>query len=157
MTLLVLGTSFYFQYMLGLQPCPLCLMQRFCLFGFAIFCLLGMYQFKITRSRVVVLFQIFFAFSGLYFAGRQVWLQLMPLESPSSCMPGFDVLMRYFPWKDILHALFWGAGDCGEVKWQWLGLSMPAWSALYFLLIGVLSVILVYGLRRESKRVSTLQ
>lgn len=156
-TLFVLGGSFYFQYMLGLQPCPLCLMQRACLFGFAVFCLLGLRQSSIRRSRNLVFIQMFFACSGFYFAARQVWLQLMPAQHSTACMPGVDVLMRYFPWQDVVHALFWGAGDCAEVKWQWLGLSMPAWSALYFLFASFICLILALGLHLELKSKGSLQ
>lgn len=53
-------------------------------------------------------------------------------------------MVKYFPLKDVMHALFWGSGDCAEVNWQWLGLSMPAWSALYFLFIIIGSMIIYY-------------
>lgn len=79
---------------------------------------------------------MFFAAAGIYFATRQLWLQALPAEQGASCVPGLDILMRYFPWKDIAKALFLGSAECGEATWQMLGLSMPAWSLLYF--IGIL-------------------
>ncbi len=84
-----------------------------------------------TQNRLVM-FQLLAGLGGLYFAGRQIWLQMQGTEELGACLPGFDVLIHYFPWPDIIKAFFIGAADCGEVTWQWLGLSMAAWSFLYF-------------------------
>ncbi len=59
-----------------------------------------------------------------------------------ACMPGLDVLVRYFPWQTVAHALFWGAGDCAETVWSLWGISMPGWTALYFLFMAVTGLIL---------------
>lgn len=82
--------------------------------------------------RRVLIFQLLIGIAGIYFSGRQLWLQTLPADQLPACLPGMSVLLQYFPWKDILQAMFLGAADCGEITWQWLGLSMPAWSALYF-------------------------
>lgn len=131
-TILVVTMSFYFEYAKGLEPCPLCLMQRLSAFLFGMFCLMGMTLGTLRRARSVAVFQIVFASFGFFFATRQMWLQSLPADQAPMCMPGLDVLMRYFSWDVVLKALFWGTADCGEITWRWLGLSMPAWSALYF-------------------------
>lgn len=123
--------SLYFEFVKGLQPCPLCLMQRLCVFLFAITCLLALIL-DVKRARMVVILQTVIAVCGLYFASRQLWLQSLPADQLPACLPGLDILMRYFPWRDVVHALMFGAADCGKVTWVWLGLSMPAWTALYF-------------------------
>jgi disulfide bond formation protein DsbB len=134
-SLFVLGASFYFQYIVGLVPCPLCLMQRLCVAAIFFFSLMGVCLTTLRRARLVSIMQMFFALAGLFFATRQLWLQALPAGHGASCMPGLDILMRYFPWKDVARALFWGTGDCAEVHWQMLGLSMPAWSLFYFIFI----------------------
>ncbi len=134
-TILVITAAFYFEYAMGLQPCPLCLMQRCCAFLLGTCCLMGITLGTLRRARIVAGLQLFFSASGIFFAARQVWLQSLPKDSSTMCMPGLDILMRYFPWNVVLKALFWGTADCGEVTWRWLGLTMPAWSALYFMLI----------------------
>lgn len=130
-TLFVLLCSFYFEWVKGLQPCPLCLMQRFCVMLVLITSALLMLRRPGKRTLLSVV-QCLVALAGLYFAGRQLWLQSLPPDQIASCLPTMDVLMRYFPWRDILHALFLGAADCGEITWQWLGISMPGWVLLYF-------------------------
>ena len=131
-TILVLWTAFYFQYVGGLQPCPLCLVQRGCAFLFAMFCLMGLCLSTRRRARGVAVFQMLFAVAGLFFASRQLWLQSLPPDQVPACLPGLDVLIHYFPWHDVLRALLWGTGECAEVTWTLLGFSMPAWAALYF-------------------------
>jgi disulfide bond formation protein DsbB len=153
MTLFVLFAAFYFQYVLGMQPCPLCLMQRFCVFFLLLLCLMGPFLFTLKRARLVAVFQIIGSTAGLFFASRQLWLQSLPVGQAPACVPDLDVLLRYFPWKDVLHALFWGAGDCAEASWNWLGLSMAAWSVLYFLLVFIVSGVVFFLLRRSLTRI----
>ena len=132
-TLFVLGAAFYLQYMGGLKPCPLCLVQRFCAFGFVILCYIGLRLPTPNQTRFMAIFQMLFAFAGLFFASRQLWLQSLPADQVPACLPGLDVLIHYFHWQDVFSALFWGTGECTDVKWTLLGFSMPFWSALYFL------------------------
>ncbi len=136
-TVFVLFASLYFQYYRGLHPCPLCIMQR--LSVFILLGLLGLSLNTLRKAHFVCFLQIFVSCAGLYFAGRQLWLQSLPAGKAPACMPGLDVLIRYFPWTDVLRALFWGAGDCAEVVWSMLGVSMAGWSALYFLFMLVMS------------------
>ncbi|RUR12019.1 disulfide bond formation protein B [Legionella sp. km772] len=129
-TAFVLFFSLYSQYVLGLQPCPLCLMQRICVF--MLLGLMGLTLGTLKRARVLSLIECFFACAGLFFALRQLWLQSLPAGSAPACMPGLDILIRYFPWQDVARALLWGSGDCAESTWSFLGLSMAAWAACYF-------------------------
>lgn len=128
----VLACSFYFEYIKGLQPCPLCIMQRICVFLLFMLCFIGSAIRSLRAGILIAFLHFFMAACGLFFAGRQLWLQSLPPGQAPACMPDLDVLIRYFPWRDVFHSLFLGTGDCAKVTWQWLGLPMPAWSALYF-------------------------
>jgi len=154
LTTLVLVTGFYLQYARGLQPCPLCLMQRFCMFLLLIFCLLGACLSMLKHGKLVIGLQMFGATAGLFFAIRQLWLQSLPVGQAPACIPDLDVLIRYFPLKDVFHALIWGAGDCAEVTWKLLGLSMAAWSFLYFLSLLIASGVVFFLLKKSSNHVS---
>ncbi len=155
---LVIGATFYLQYIGGIEPCPLCLMQRFCALILFVICIVGVCQSTLVHTKGIAGLQIVFAMMGLLIAFRQLWLQHLPLGQAPGCIPDFSVLIHYFPWKDVVHALFWGAGDCAEVTWRWLGLPMPAWSAVYFLTMLVVSVVIVFrqaspvnGVKKKSK------
>lgn len=128
----VLLASFYFQWVKELQPCPLCIMQRFCVALALVLFMMGVVLGRSRGASILTLLQCIVALAGLYFASRQVWLQSLPPDKLPACLPGLDVLLRYFPWHDVLKALIWGAADCAEVNWQWLGLSMPGWCVIYF-------------------------
>lgn len=140
LTFFVIATSFYLQYMTHLQPCPLCLMQRGCAFLFVICCLIAMRVASLRAARCLIGLQILSAGAGLFFALRQLWLQSLPADKVPACLPSFDVLLQYFPWPDIVSALFWGTGSCAEMSWTFLGLSLAAWSGLYFLTLVVVSL-----------------
>ncbi|MFC3908007.1 disulfide bond formation protein B [Legionella dresdenensis] len=131
-SLIVLYLSLYFQYVRDLQPCPLCIMQRACVILLVILSIIGIMAGQRKATRILTILQLFAGIAGLFFAARQLWLQSLPADQVPACLPGLDVLFKYFPLSDVLHALFWGAGDCAEVDWQWLGVSMPGWAALYF-------------------------
>lgn len=153
LTIFVLGTGFYLQYGRGLQPCPLCLMQRFCIFLLLLFCLMGACLTTLKRGKPVAIFQVLTALAGVFFASRQLWLQSLPVGQAPACIPDLDVLMRYFPWRDVLHALLWGAGDCAEVTWRLLGLSMAAWGLVYFLLMVITGGVVFFLLQKSSGHV----
>lgn len=139
-TALVLGASFYFQYFKGLSPCPLCIMQRICVFLLLILILFSLK--KVKKIRIISVLQLFVACSGLFFSLRQLWLQSLPEGSAPACLPGLDVAIRYFPWQTIVKTLFWGSADCAEVNWSLLGISMPGWSSLYFIVMIFMSCFL---------------
>lgn len=145
----VFYASLYFQFVKGLQPCPLCIMQRVCTGLLVASSLAGIFRPRVSHSRALFILQICVALAGLYFAGRQLWLQSLPPDQLPACLPGLQILIRYFPWQDVLQALMWGAADCGEITWLWLGLSMAAWSAFYFTSVLVVTVFIRYLLSRK--------
>ena len=145
-SLMVLWVAFYLQYMGGVKPCPLCLVQRFCAFVFVIMCLVGLCTSTPRRGRMIAMLQLLFSSAGMFFALRQLWLQSLPADQLSACLPGLDVLIHYFHWQDVFSALFWGTGECSEVTWTFLGYSMPFWSAIYFLMMCLGSVWIYFWL-----------
>lgn len=139
-TIFVFMASLYFQYFMGLEPCPLCMMQRVCVF--ILLFLLGINLGTLKKAHIICMMQVIVAVAGLFFSLRQVWLLSLPGDKVPVCMPGLDVLIHYFPWQAVAKALFWGSGDCAQKSWSMLGISMPGWAALYFLFMLVVSLIL---------------
>lgn len=135
LTVFVLTFSFYMEFIHQLKPCPLCLMQRFCAVTLGLTCVVGFAFQALRQVKIIALIQCIIAILGLYFSGRQLWLQSLPVEQAVQCMPGLDVLMHYFSWPVILKSFFWGTSDCSQVDWRWFGISIPIWSGMYFVLI----------------------
>src|SRR3990167_206835 len=148
-TLLVLGMSFYFEYIEGLMPWPLWLMQRLCVIFLLVFASLSFYFYHAVWVRKILVLQMGLASAGIFFAIRQLWLQSFPVDQIPVCLPGLRMMIHYLPWSEVAHALFLGAGDCAEIAWTWLGLSMPAWTLLYFLGALIISVFCYAHLRNK--------
>ena len=138
----LLGYAAYSMKILGLEPCTLCITQQF------FYCLIGISSFVsflqnpgVTISRVYSLLISLFAIAGIWISGRQIWLQGLPEDEVPLCGPPLEYIIDVFPFADVLNALFMGDGNCAEIPWQFLGLSMAGWSFIWFVVIFFLSVI----------------
>jgi len=125
----LLGYAAYSMKILGLEPCTLCITQQF------FYCLIGISSFVsflqnpgVTISRVYSFFISLFAIAGIWISGRQIWLQGLPEDEVPLCGPPLEYIIDVFPFADVLNALFMGDGNCAEIPWQFLGLSMAGWS-----------------------------
>ncbi|USD21444.1 disulfide bond formation protein B [Microbulbifer variabilis] len=129
----LLGSAFYLEYARGLEPCKLCITQRVMLLGIGLVSLIAFLHNPATIGRRVYgLLVSIWALGGLYFAGRQLWLQSLPEGQVPACGPSVSYMMEVFPMADVLKALLTGDGNCAEVQWTMMGLSIPGWSAIGF-------------------------
>ncbi|OGV27181.1 MAG: hypothetical protein A3F18_07135 [Legionellales bacterium RIFCSPHIGHO2_12_FULL_37_14] len=124
--------SVILQYAVGLVPCPLCIMQRVCVILLALTASISLFWEGFTNKKLYWILQFFWLFGGFYFVLRQLWLQALP-ASHLSCMPSLEMLIAYFPLTKILQALFLGGAECAVVSFRFLGLSIAAWSLVYFI------------------------
>ena len=131
-TSFVLIYSYYLDYVQNLEPCLLCITQRFCIIGLLAGSILICCIHR-RNIKWVCIFQMILALAGLVFSNRQLWLQSLHSDQLPSCLPGFNTLIQYFPWQTALRGMLWGSASCGEVSWRWLGLSLAGWSSLFFL------------------------
>ena len=148
LTLLVLFASFYFQYALGMTPCPLCMMQRLCVF--LLLAVMGLSFRTLRKAHIISFLQIVISCTGLYFSLRQLWLQSLSPDQAPACMPSLEIVIRYFPWQTIAKTLLWGTGECGEINWSMLGISMPGWCAMYFAFMALMSGFLYWHTRLRT-------
>ncbi|MEL0082676.1 MAG: disulfide bond formation protein B [Gammaproteobacteria bacterium] len=147
----LIGYALFLQYRHGLEPCPLCILQRlvfFALAGVALIALVhgprGWGRWLYGLSGTVV------AAVGAGISAWHVRLQNLPADQVPTCGPGLDFMMENFPLADALRMIFQGSGECAEQLWSFLGLSMPAWALVWFLLLGLAALVpLVPGLRRR--------
>lgn len=138
----MMGYALYAQHVLGLMPCPLCVFQRMSLVALSIVFLVAVAHNPVAWGRrIYALLILLTAGTGISVAGRHVWLQNLPPDEVPSCGPGFDYIMESFPLADALGVIFSGSGECAEIQWLFLGLSLPAWVLINFTLIGGFGVI----------------
>ena len=127
---LLLGTGYYLQYFEGQDPCPLCLVQRGFYYGIGAVFLLAAVHGRRTIAYAVAAFIL--AAGGAGVAGRQVWLQHLPPDKVPACGPDLFYMLENFPLARTIEKLFVGSGQCAEVKWRFLGLSIAEWSLAWF-------------------------
>ncbi|QIL90840.1 disulfide bond formation protein B [Microbulbifer harenosus] len=129
----VLAAAFYMEYAMGLEPCPLCITQRVMFLGVGLVSLIAfLHNPKVIGRRIYGLLVSLWALGGLYFSGRQLWLQSLPEDQVPACGPGITYMVEMFPMSEVLKTLLTGDGNCAEVKWTLLGLSIPGWAAVGF-------------------------
>lgn len=144
---LLLAFAYYLQYAQGLEPCPLCLLQRGFFYSVLIILVVGAVhgRWKVFYGALVALF----AAGGLAVAARQVWLQHLPPDKVPQCGPDLFFMLQNFPLSRTLEKLITGTGECAKVDWTFLGLSIAGWSALWFAALIGYGLWLAFGSRRS--------
>ncbi|RJG12967.1 disulfide bond formation protein B [Pseudomonas cavernicola] len=130
----LMGGALYLEHVLGLEPCPLCMVQRVFVIAFGLACLLAALHAPARGGRrVYSAVALLMAAGGAASAGRQVWLQNVPAEQLPACLPGLDFMMESgWPILKIIGTVLHGTADCAEVSWTLFGMSIPEWSLLAF-------------------------
>ncbi len=135
---LLLGFGYYLQHVEGLDPCPLCMVQRG--FFYAVMAVFIAAAIHGPRGRIAALYSalvVLFALGGTGTAGRQLWLQSLPPDKVPQCGPDLFFMLENFPLTRTLEKLFTGTGECAVVDWSFLGLSIAGWSFGWFTALGV--------------------
>ncbi|MBP6008021.1 MAG: disulfide bond formation protein B [Rhodoferax sp.] len=144
----MLGFGLYLQISQNLNPCPMCIVQRYALFLVAITAgLAGASTRKTLRIPFIVLLLISAGF-GAFVAARQSWLQWYPPQV-SACGRDFYGMIETFPLQRAIPMIFKGTGDCAKVDWTFLGGSIANWSFVCFVLISLLATVLLW---RQARR-----
>ncbi len=149
--LALLGTALYFQHVMGLDPCPLCILQRVLVMALGgIMLLAAIHNPSHPGRRVYGGLITVVAVLGIGVAGRQVWLQNLPPDQVPACGPGLEYLLQTFPLMDALKRVFQGSGECAEVQWTFLGLSIPGWTLVIFTGIAVFGLLFLFSPRARA-------
>jgi len=147
----LLAYAFYMEHVLLLEPCPLCWLQRFVFAGFGVLFLVcavhnprawGRYFYALVFGVLML--------TGTALAGRQLWLQSLPQDAQPECGLGVSYMLESEPLMDVIAWAARGSGECAQVQWMFLGISIPGWTFIAFVLLGLAAVwSLVRSPRRE--------
>jgi disulfide bond formation protein DsbB len=144
----MLAFGAYLQHVTGLEPCPMCIVQRYAMLLIAIAAGLtavaGRKGLHVTGGSLLVLFAGF----GAFVAARQSWLQWYPPEVVS-CGRDFYGMIETFPLQRALPMIFKGSGDCSKIDWTFLGGSIANWSFLCFVAFALLTLVLIWRLVKD--------
>ncbi len=142
-----LGFAFFSQYVLGLQPCHLCVFQRVGVLAMGLPFLLAALQSPGPTGAQVWGGLIGLAgIATMATAGRHVWIQMQPPGSVPACGADLDFMLEVFPLTDVILKVFQAGGECQKVDFTLLGLNMPGWVFLFAL------VVTAYGLWNNWRR-----
>jgi disulfide bond formation protein DsbB len=139
----LLAFGLYLQHVVGLEPCPMCIVQRYALVLVAILAAIGAATGRVRGLLFTsVVLAIILAGLGAFTAARQSWLQWYPPESPS-CGRDIYGMIETFPLQRAIPMIFRGSGDCSKVDWTFLGGSIANWSFVWFVAVIVVMLALV--------------
>lgn len=137
----LLAGAAYIQVYQGVSPCALCIVQR------AIFIVLGcLFLFGILLARwsigriLIGIMSTLFSLAGVLTAGRHVWMQHQPQMVGANCEVSLDFMLEVFPLSEVIKKVFIGGGECSQVGWEFLQISLAEWSLSAFIILLFFSV-----------------
>ena len=132
----MLAFGYYLQLVVGLDPCPLCIIQRLLLFAVGVAFLVAALHHPAGRlgARLYGGVIALLAALGIAVAGRHVWLQHIPADQRPACEPALDHLLSVFGPIEGLRRVLRGSGECGAVDWALFSFSIPEWTLAAFVL-----------------------
>ncbi len=139
--LALLSAALFMEHVMGMEPCPLCMLQRFAYTITGVVALTAAWinpkswGVRVGGGAVAVS-----SLAGLGVAWRQIWLQSLPSEEVPPCGPGYEYMREAFPLTEVILMALEGSGDCAEVHWQFMGLSIAGWAWVFFAVIAVLGL-----------------
>ncbi len=143
---LMLTIAAYFQFVKGMEPCPLCISQRIvlALVG-VIFLIAAIHDPGPTGIKVYSILGAIVALGGAAISARHVWLQNLPPEQVPECGPGLSYIFENFPLTETLKLMLNGTGECAEVLWTFMDISIPGWTLVAFIGLACLSLLQLWN------------
>jgi disulfide bond formation protein DsbB len=124
----LIGYALFVQYVQGLEPCPLCILQRVAVMAAGVLFLLAALHDPAERgARAYGVVIDLAAMAGILVAARHMWIMAQPPGSVAECGASLDYMMEVLPLHEVLGKVLTGSGECAKLDWQFLGLNMPTW------------------------------
>ena len=140
----MLSYALYVQHVDFIDPCPLCVFQRMVYVWIGAIALLACIHNPGPRGYWV--YGILLSLGGLIgisIAGRHLWLQSLPADQVPDCGMALNYMLDTMPLLQVLREVLYGSGECAEVYWTFLGLSMPGWTFVWYIVftVGTITVL----------------
>jgi len=140
-TLTLIGVALFMQHAMGLEPCYLCIVQRAFFILTGLIALLAFIHNPGKKGiRLYGTTTVLSAMAGGAFSIRQLWLQSLPEDLVPACGPPADYLFDALPLMEVLPMLLRGDGNCAEIQWTLLGISIPGYTLMAFSGLAVISL-----------------
>jgi disulfide bond formation protein DsbB len=132
----LLGFGLYLQHVVGLEPCPMCIVQRYAMTLIGVLSMLGVWVRRHRAQQGLLVLGVLMAGFGGFVAARQSWLQWYP-PNIVSCGRDFYGMIEAFPLQRAVPLIFRGSGDCAAIDWTFLGGSIANWSFVAFVAMAI--------------------
>ncbi|AKX45512.1 disulfide bond formation protein DsbB [Thiopseudomonas alkaliphila] len=140
----LIAGAYYLQYVVGLEPCPLCYVQRIEVFTLGlIFFIAALHNPAALGRKLYAAGTLVVSALGMATAGRQMWLQTLPADELPACLPSMDYMIQAFPLIDVINKTLHGTADCAKIDWTFFGFNLAQLSFFSFCLIALFSLLLI--------------
>ena len=145
----LLAYAYYAQFVMHLEPCPLCIFQRVGVFALGVvFLIAALHDPAALGRRVYGVLIGAAALATIGVALRHLYIQSLPPGSVPACGASLDFMLKIFSLSEVLVKVLTGSGECAQITWRFLGLSMPGWVLISAVLLGAWG--LCANLRRQA-------
>jgi protein dithiol:quinone oxidoreductase len=147
---LIAAAIFYFQDQLGLEPCPMCILQRYAFIAVgAVALVAAIHGARRLGLRIYAGLIVLFSIAGAGVAIRHSYLQHFP-PARETCGADLDFLLNNFSLAEAFPKIFAGTGSCSKVDWTFLGLSIPEWALVWFVAFAALALWVAFFRKQEQ-------
>jgi protein dithiol:quinone oxidoreductase len=145
----LIGYALFVQYVQGLEPCPLCILQRVAVMVVgALFLIAALHNPAERGARVYGVLIDLAALAGIIVAARHMWIMAQPPGSVAECGASLDYMMDVLPLHEVLMKVLSGSGECAKLDWQFAGLNMPTWVLMTLVALGTWGLAVNWFARR---------
>jgi disulfide bond formation protein DsbB len=124
----LLAYAYYSQFVMHLEPCPLCIFQRVGVFVIGVlFAVAALHDPAGWGRRVYAGLLVAASLATIGVAARHLYIQSLPPGTIAACGASLDFMLKVFPLTDVLVKVLTGSGECAKVTWRFLGIAMPGW------------------------------
>lgn len=135
----------YLQHVEGLLPCPLCVAQRVAYWSMGIIALLAfLHNPKVIGRRFYGFLMSIFALTGAVIAARHAWLIRYPESFECGISPE-EAFLNSLPIAGWWPGMFEANGDCADIDWEFLSLTIPDWSLIAFVTLGITAIYILWA------------
>jgi protein dithiol:quinone oxidoreductase len=134
----LIAYALYAEHVLGLAPCPLCIFQRIAVIVLGVlFLIAAIHNPRAGGRKVYGSLIVLAALAGIGIAARHIWIQAQPPGTVAACGADLNYMLEILPLKEVISKVLTGSGECGQINWRMLGLSMPWWVAFALVALGL--------------------
>ncbi len=148
---LMMAVALGLEHIVGLEPCPLCIFQRVAVISAGVVFALAAIHNPAGRLGAALYGVLGLAAvgGGIGVVSRHLWLQSLPADEVPSCGPGLDYMLDILPLQEVVNMVLSGSGECAEIDFLFLGITLPGWTLVGFIVLALAPLGMLLSAFRE--------